>query len=265
MGHAWVATYFSLPSGGLVMRPVYKVFLTVGALALLVRSAPAQQPPGVPGAMSFMLFANKDVQKELKLSDEQVAKCNKAMQEVMQKQNKEEIMKLFFPFPVTASDEQLKSYLKTTQQLTDDTATALEDTLKPEQVKRFKQLALQQTINAVGVGVFMQSDVDKALKLTDKQKEDLKPMIEDLRKKQQDAIKSDPAALFKKRAAVNKESVDAEVKMLTDDQKKTWKDLVGEPFEFKVQLPGAPPEKKEPGKDDSAPTPKQPEKGKDKP
>ena len=98
------------------------------------------------------------------------------------------------------------------------------------------------------LGLFSNKDVQKALKLTDKQKEDLKGKIEELRKKQTSALKdagTDPMELFKKQAALGSESVEGAVKLLTDDQKKAWKDLVGEPFEFKTEKA---PEKKEPAK-----------------
>jgi len=37
----------------------------------------------------------------------------------------------------------------------------------------------------------------------------------------------------KKMAALNKETMEKVSGVLTDDQKKAWKDLTGEPFEFK--------------------------------
>jgi hypothetical protein len=230
------------------MRPVFKVFMIGAAVALLVPALPAQPPGFGPGGGVLGLFSNKDVQKELKLSDEQVAKGNKAMQEAARKHQADLARVLASPFPVAAGDEQLKKYLELSRQLTDDAVSGLGDSLKPEQAKRLKQIALQQTIHTVGAGIFLDPDVDKALKLTDKQKEDLKGKIEELRKKQTSALKdagTDPMELFKKQAALGSESVEGAVKLLTDDQKKAWKDLVGEPFEFKAEKA---PEKKEPAK-----------------
>jgi hypothetical protein len=235
------------------MRPVYKVILAVAALALLVRATPAQQPFGAGGVAT--LLASKDVQKELKLTDDQAAKASKVMPDIAQK-HREDLAKLFLnPFPLTGDAEQVKKYVDTSRQVTDDTVSALGDSLKPEQVKRFKQLALQRTIQAVGAAVLMDPEAEKALKLTDKQKEDVKAAVDDLRKKEQAAIKDlkgDPADAFKKLGALNKESVEGIVKSFTDDQKKTWKDMVGDPFEFKAEKPGGTPEKKEPSKGDGA-------------
>jgi hypothetical protein len=194
------------------------------------------------------MLSNKDVQKELKLSDEQAAKAMKVMQEAARKHMDELRQVVSVPFPVVAGEEQLKKYLELSRQLTDETVTGLGDSLKPEQAKRFKQLALQQTITSVGIAAFTDADVGKALKLTDKQKEEIKGQVEELRKKQTSTLKGasgDPAELFKKQGALCRESVEGAVKHLTDDQKKAWKDLVGEPLEFKAEKS---PEKKEPAR-----------------
>ncbi|HMC90517.1 MAG TPA: hypothetical protein VKI17_13265, partial [Gemmataceae bacterium] len=43
----------------------------------------------------------------------------------------------------------------------------------------------------------------------------------------------DQAEARKKMAAVQKETMEKITAVLTDDQKKTWKEMTGEPFEYK--------------------------------
>jgi hypothetical protein len=230
------------------MRCLSRTVLAFGALALLAPAAPSQQSPGGPfsGGGVWVMLLNKDVQKELKLGDEQVTKAAKVSQDVVQK-HREELTRLTGPGAALHGDEaQLKKQVKLSRMVTDEVVEGMGDSLKPEQAKRFKQLALQQNIQLSGAGVFQDSEVDKALKLTDKQKEQLKGLTEDLQKKQQSAVKDAKGnyqEMFKMLGTVNKESVEGVVKTLTEDQKKTWKDLLGEPFEFKTGPAPVPPPK----------------------
>jgi hypothetical protein len=229
------------------MRSPSKAVLAFGALALLAHAAAAQQPPGGPfGGGLQALLLSKDVQKELKLSDEQVAKAMKLAQEMVQKYG-EELILLRMPVAGLGGEEgKIKKQVELSRKVTDEMVEGMGDSLKPEQVKRFRQLALQQTIRTSGAGVFLDPEVDKALKPSDKQKEELKSITDDLQKKQQDVVKQAKGnylELFKKLAAVNKESMESAEKLLNEDQKKTWKDLTGEPFEFKTGLTPVPPSK----------------------
>jgi hypothetical protein len=230
------------------MRRLSTAVLAFGALALLVPVAPAQQPPTGPyaGAGLWVLLLNKDVQKELKLNDEQVAKAAKVSQEIVQK-HREDLTRLTGAGLGQVADEgQLKKQVELARKVTDETVEGMGDSLKPEQVKRFKQIAVQQTVRLAGAGVFLDPEVDKDLKLTDKQKEDLKKTVEDQQKKHLSALKDaggNPLDVFKKLGTINKDSVEDVVKTLTDDQKKTWKELTGEPFEFKTGSSPVPPPK----------------------
>jgi hypothetical protein len=228
------------------MRSLFTMALVLGAAALLVPALPAQQPPGMPGA-NLMLLLNKDVQKELKLSDEQIDKAKKVSPDVLQK-HRSDLPALVGPLPGQQGDDQAKKLLKLSRQITDETIEAMGDALKPEQGTRLKQIAMQQAVQSAGVLVFTDPDVDKALKLTDKQKDDLKKMADDQKKKQQEAIKgagADIRELNKKVGQVNKDAVEDAVKALTDDQKKKWKELTGEPFELKSGTSLVPPGGKE--------------------
>ena len=125
----------------------------------------------------------------------------------------------------------------------------LADVLKPEQMKRVKQIDIQNS----GVNAFTNADVVAALKLTDEQKTTIKAVTAEFRKdsgeirteagfgggakgaggkgggKGFDATKM--ADMNKKISKLQKESMDEISKKLTADQVKAWKELTGEAFD----------------------------------
>jgi hypothetical protein len=110
----------------------------------------------------------------------------------------------------------------------------LTDILKPEQVKRLKQIQRQQ----MGVAAFSDPEVQKALNLTDGQKNQLRTIGEDLRKEREEIFKNagdNREEAMKKMMTLNKEKLEGVTKLLTPEQQKAWKELVGEPFEFRFE------------------------------
>ena len=118
----------------------------------------------------------------------------------------------------------------------DETYAALAKEWKPEQVKRLKQLGVQQ----MGLNAFTNPSVDKVLKLTDEQKEKVRTLNGEQREEMQGIFQGggDQAENQKKMAAMRKDFLAKGVAMLTDDQKKEWKELTGEPFEFPAMAGG---------------------------
>jgi hypothetical protein len=115
--------------------------------------------------------------------------------------------------------------------------------LKSEQKKRYRQLLVQE----LGLNAFKDAAVVKKLKLTDDQKKELIDLRKDLEKKVNDALKA-AGFDFKKRQEIMTKKIPAWVKetqekvvaKLSDDQKKTWKDLTGAPFTIKYGFPRPP-------------------------
>ncbi|HVS34038.1 MAG TPA: hypothetical protein VMS17_00555, partial [Gemmataceae bacterium] len=104
---------------------------------------------------------------------------------------------------------------------------------------RFQQLEVQ----AAGLQAFSKDDVATALKLTDDQKKSIKDVQDGLQKDMQDLFQNagqggDRAALMTKIQGMRKDALDKVVNGLTDDQKKTWKDLTGDAFEFPAPMRG---------------------------
>ena len=109
----------------------------------------------------------------------------------------------------------------------DKTKKILAEGLKPEQMKRLNQIMWQKG----GVATASNDpDVQAALKLTDDQKEKIKTIRADTRK----AITDLGQGNAEKRAELQKKSGEDVVALLTDDQKKAWKDLVGPEFKGEI-------------------------------
>jgi Spy/CpxP family protein refolding chaperone len=212
------------------MRRVATVILTLGLTVALAAPALAQQRQrgqrgqrgrGQGGAP--MLVENESVQKELNLDKGQVDKVKETVQKVRD-EHKDDFAKL----NDLGREEQREKRQELTRTVTGETLKALGDVLKPEQVKRLKQIELQQA----GTRAFTRPEVQKALNLTDDQKEKIKTITDDAAKQRSELFQgSNARGSFDKLTALNKETTEKVQAVLTDDQKKTWKDLTGEPFE----------------------------------
>ncbi len=174
------------------MRTLCQVVLILGLAAVVLAPAVSQEgrrPFGQPGGGDpGRILLDPAVQKELKLTDEQLKKY----QELMKK--------------------------------------ALADALTPEQAKRLKQIQLQQR----GAEAFSDPEVATALKLTEDQKEKIQTIREDARKEMTDLFKNaagNREEAFKKMAGMRKEIAEKVTAVLNAEQKKMWKEMLGEPFE----------------------------------
>jgi len=205
-----------------------KLMVTLGVFALLSGPALAQQRFqffGFGGG-GVELLLNPSVQKELKLSEEQSGKAKEAVTKIREKFGDD--LKRFREL----SNEERETVRK---KMADANTKAVEEILKPDQLKRYKQIQLQQR----GVNAFAEAEVQAALKLSDEQKEKLKTLQEDLRRDMAELRKEGAGGNFqeigKKIAARNKEAMTKTMETLNDDQKKAWKELTGEPFELKPE------------------------------
>jgi len=248
------------------MRAVCKSMLVLGLALLLAGPALAQRGQGRGGGFGGgfggpgFLLMNSSVQKELKLSDDQIKKITDANQSIRDKHRDdfEAVRKL-------EGDEQREKREALGKTMREETDKAVGEILKPDQSKRLKEIQLQQE----GARAFNEADVQKALNLTDDQKEKIKTINDDASKEMRDLFPPrgrrggggggappDPSAFqerMKKMADMRKETLDKVTSVLTDDQKKTWKEMTGTPFEMKFDFPPGgprggrrgPPEKQE--------------------
>jgi Spy/CpxP family protein refolding chaperone len=213
------------------------MLLALAVAALLAGPAAAQRPFPGPGGMggmigNSMLLNAEKVQKELKLTDDQIKKIASTRKEIDDK-FKEEREKLR---DIKDRREQAEKRAELNKKIGEETTKALSGVLKEDQTKRLDQLRLQ----LMGIGAFSDEKVQKELKVDDDQKADIKKITEDLGKDIQGLFTGgfDPAKMqenMKKMQEMNKEAAAKVVKVLNDTQKKTWKDMTGEPTTLTMQ------------------------------
>jgi hypothetical protein len=223
------------------MRRVCSIALALGLIAILAGQALTQEKGkgkgrgprfGAGGGMYAMLVQNKGVQKELNLTEDQSKKAADVAKEIRDKHKSEydELQNL------QDYMERFRKMGEVNRVVDQETIKAFDDVLKPEQVTRLKQIELQQR----GPRALTDPSVQTALKLTDEQKEKVRTIW-------QDAM-SELAGLRqggggfneetrKKMAEVNKDALKSIQAVFTDEQKKTWKEMTGEPFEVKFDRP----------------------------
>jgi hypothetical protein len=216
------------------MRSYCRVVLALGLIALLAGPALAQQQQrqrgqgrGQGGGFGQggigALLNNESVQKELKMDAGQVDKVKEAVKQVTDKHRDD-----FAKLRDLSQEERRTKTQELTRTVSAETRKAVSDILKPEQIKRLQQIELQQA----GVMAFNQPEVQKALNLTDEQKQKIKTIGEDFVKEQRELRQpgGNPQETQQKMAALRKQTTDKVQSLLTEDQKKSWKELTGEPF-----------------------------------
>jgi Spy/CpxP family protein refolding chaperone len=217
-----------------MIRPLGKFVLAFSALALLASPAWAQARKGGGGfgmgggAAAFLMAPN--VQKDLKLSDEQIGKVRDTLTELREKHADD------FTALRDASPEdrpaKAAALAKTTN---DEVKKAL--SFSDEQSKRFDQIGLQ----ARGAQAFSDPTVQAKLKLTDDQKGKLREIAEAARQgggggggfaNLKNASDEEKTAARKKMVEARQENLNKVLAVLTDDQKKEWKEMTGETIEL---------------------------------
>jgi hypothetical protein len=223
------------------MRPQVQCVLTAVLASLLASPIQAQVTPRAAlvsllqdGAGKPLLLANPKVKQEIKLTEEQDSRIRKIIREAANKYEPE--------FRKAGLDRErlLKVSLEAIQQTRERLNKALPDILTPDQMQRLDQIQIQDN----GILCFKRPDVQKKLKLTLRQKLEILKIGGDL-KQQIDAVIKDassaplrkaPAAIQKAKELKNAATEKA-VQTLTSEQKKIWKDMNGEPFDLKLELP----------------------------
>ena len=211
------------------MRTFSKWVLALGLVALSASPALAQRGGGFGRGGGAMLLSNKGVQQELRADDAQAEKLDALAQEIGQKQ-REEFQKL----QDLPDDQRREKMMELGRSMNTEVHKRLPEILRPQQVKRFTQIQLQ----SAGVNAFATPHVEDELKLTSDQKSKIHEINEDLNQSMRDAFsagQSDREAAMQKITQLRKQGMDKVVALLTDDQKKAWRDMTGEPYEVKFE------------------------------
>jgi hypothetical protein len=174
-------------------------------MGLVVSASSAQQRQRRGGGGGpAMYVAAKSVQEELKLSEDDAKKITDALRGI--------------------------SRDATPQDRAEQTKKILADNLKEDQIKRLNQIMWQRQ----GISQAISNpDVQTALKLDDQQKEKLKSIREEAAKKRQELGQpnADNRAKFTELRQKTNDDINA---LLTEDQKKAWKELQGPEFKGEI-------------------------------
>jgi hypothetical protein len=217
-----------ISTGAFAMLGSLKAAVTFGLIAMLAEPAMAQFPAG-QGGMTFGvpigLLDVPEIQKELKLDESQVQKSKDLIEATRQKsfRNVDQILKL-------PEAERRPKQLELQRAMNEESMKNAGAFLKPEQHKRLYQLEIQRR----GFNAFYDPEIIKKLGFTEEQNGKFKTIVTE----EQDVVRALQTAAAEGKAVMPRVSVLREatlariVGILTDDQKKKWKEMNGEPFEF---------------------------------
>ena len=205
-----------------------KRLVQIGAVAALTvvlcgaAQAQQRQRPGGPGGFGgggvLFYLGQKSVQEELKLSDEQVKK----IKELTEKQRES------FQGLRDLSQEDRRAKM---QELAKANDKAMGEILKAGQLKRAKQIALQQ----MGAGALRNEEVAKALNISEEQKDKIREIQAKSREEMQGLGRDEDAR--KKRQEIMKATTEKVMGVLTAEQKTKLKEMQGETFTGKIERP----------------------------
>lgn len=196
---------------------------------------------GMMGRMGGVaaLAMNPSVQDELKLTDEQKTKLKDAADGIGAKMRAR--MEKFREMSEEERREALRNMAEEGRKMAEEGKKVVEGILQPEQMKRLKQIGWQQA----NVMAFADAEVQDGLKLTDEQKGKIKSIGEEARQDIEELMRSmrdNPQQGREKMKALQSEIMEKIQEELTADQRKSWKEMLGTPFEIKdAGFPGGRP------------------------
>ncbi|WP_158261401.1 MULTISPECIES: hypothetical protein [Pirellulaceae] len=205
--------------------------ICTAAVVLATNSAMAQGPGGRggpggggfgggfggPGGGTdlFGLLNNESVQKELEVVPSQLDDIRKLGEEMRNS------MRDMFQGMRNASEDERREMFSKLQSAREDVEKDLEKVLMPAQLQRLKQIQVQQQSRGRGGVSFANPRIVEALGLSEAQLADLRDKAEELQNEMRAKVEE-----------LRKEA-DAELlQMLTPEQQKKWKEMMGEPFEM---------------------------------
>ena len=184
---------------------------------------------------SFLVFRDK-VQEELKLTKEQKEKLEQHLRELLP-----DAMQ-FFQKIEGLKPEERKKELRSIPPKARKLAAVLKETLNEGQRTRLRQLELQRE------GLFGSGEIWKELQVTDEQRKQFMALIQQTQKKTQTLMEElqkggNPEEIQPKVMKIREDLEGKLEALLTDAQKKQWKEMLGKPMDlgdlFDVVVPVA--------------------------
>jgi len=181
-----------------------------------------------------------DVQKELKMTPEQITKAQTKQQELGQA-NQALMQEVGGPQGLRNLSQEDRQKLMDKMQAAEKKALA--EVLEPDQLKRVNQLELQRA----GSRALTRKDVAESLKLTKEQTEKITTIQQEAAQARRDAMQGvdfqnmtaeERQQMQQKMAEAQKATDEKIFATLMPDQNKKWKELTGAPFKFPPFNPG---------------------------
>ncbi len=193
------------------------------ASAVLASPAMAQSTQtGTPKLSSLMLLFNKDVQKELNLTDDQVKKVNEEIK--FQREARKNLRE--------ANDDRERN--QKVDALNQRCEQNVNSVLKNDQTRRLQQITYQ----VYGPNAFARTEVVEKLKLTPEQRQKIKQIQETTHKQVRGNFEpgGNREDAVKKRIDSVTRAWNQIMQVLTPDQKERWKEMTGAPFQGDFQV-----------------------------
>jgi hypothetical protein len=200
--------------------------------------APAERPQEVPSEAGrqvtemlgppFLVFRDK-VQEELRLSDEQKKKLEKRLQDTVQ-----DAMQFFQRLGDKEPEERERELHAYREKAQENLTAFLQGLLQEEQLKRLRQVMLQRDRLFALLG---NPEVAKELEITDQQRRQFAEVAQEFQKKFEPLMKEaqkggKPEEIRPKMMKLRKEQEDRIEALLSDAQKKRWKEMLGKPLDL---------------------------------
>jgi len=177
----------------------------------------------------FLVFRGK-AQEDLKLTEDQKKKLEQYLQEWIP-----DAMRFFEKIDGLKREEREKELAAHRPQAQEKLASVLKEIMQAGQLKRLRQLELQQE----GAFALHHGDVEirKDLKITDEQRKQFMAVIQEMQTKMTPLLKDvdsggDPQEIWPKLMRIRKEHEGRIEALLSDAQKRRWKEILGKPLDL---------------------------------
>jgi hypothetical protein len=182
-------------------------------------------------------FANQDIRQHLKFNDKQYDQLNRAYGNAWAAYQKG-----VGSLPMTLTPEQRDQRIQELQRdFYKNYSAATNDIITDPQMRaRYKQLYLQYR----GYDAFYDPQVQEKLALTDAQRQMLKQYHQEWNKSMGEMygdFQSNPDAVSKRFSEMRKRDIERTEKLLNEQQRQTWRQMIGDPYNFQpnVYFPAA--------------------------
>ena len=210
------------------MRTFYTAVLSAGLLGLAGGTAAGQGFPFQGGRFngSAMLIRHEGVQAELKITAEQ----NEKIKELTRKA-RENHQADFDELEKLEGEKRSLKKRDLSKTIIEEVSKNLPAALTPEQMKRLRQISLQQS----GIQAFADPQVQKELGLSPEQQKQVRAIMEATQKeylKIRQTTQEDFEGSKKKDHELRERTMKQAEAVLTDAQRKAWRQMLGAPFDF---------------------------------